>query len=47
MLGAVCAHVLGTEHLALRLVGITGTNGKTTTAYLVTRPSPRWAGAPG
>ena len=35
VLGAVCAHVLGTEHLALRLVGITGTNGKTTTAYLV------------
>ena len=34
-LGAVSAHVLGTEHLALRLVGITGTNGKTTTAYLV------------
>ncbi len=34
VLGAVCAHVLGTEHLALRLVGITGTNGKTTTAYL-------------
>ncbi len=27
--------MLGTEHLALRLVGITGTNGKTTTAYLV------------
>ena len=35
MLGAVSAHVLGTEHLGLRLVGITGTNGKTTTAYLV------------
>ena len=35
VLGAVCAHVLGTEHLTLRLVGITGTNGKTTTAYLV------------
>ncbi len=35
VLGAVSAHVLGTEHLGLRLVGITGTNGKTTTAYLV------------
>ena len=35
VLGVICAHVLGTEHLALRLVGITGTNGKTTTAYLV------------
>jgi len=35
VLGAVSARVLGTEHLALRLVGITGTNGKTTTAYLV------------
>ena len=34
-LGAVSAHVLGTEGLALRLVGITGTNGKTTTAYLL------------
>jgi UDP-N-acetylmuramoyl-L-alanyl-D-glutamate--2,6-diaminopimelate ligase len=34
-LGAVSARVLGTEHLALRLVGITGTNGKTTTAHLV------------
>ena len=35
VLGAVCARVVGTDHLALRLVGITGTNGKTTTAYLV------------
>ena len=35
VLGAVCARVLGTEHLGLRLVGITGTNGKTTTAHLV------------
>jgi UDP-N-acetylmuramoyl-L-alanyl-D-glutamate--2,6-diaminopimelate ligase len=35
VLGAVSARVLGTERLALRLVGITGTNGKTTTAYLV------------
>lgn len=35
VLGAVAAHVYGTEHLALRLLGVTGTNGKTTTAYLV------------
>ena len=35
VLGAVAAHVYGTEHLALRLIGVTGTNGKTTTAYLV------------
>ncbi|HYH74314.1 MAG TPA: Mur ligase family protein, partial [Nocardioides sp.] len=35
VLGELAAHVIGTEHLALRLVGITGTNGKTTTAYLV------------
>jgi UDP-N-acetylmuramoyl-L-alanyl-D-glutamate--2,6-diaminopimelate ligase len=35
VLGAVSARVLGTQHLPLRLVGITGTNGKTTTAYLV------------
>ncbi len=35
VLGAVAARVLGTERLPLRLVGITGTNGKTTTAHLV------------
>ena len=35
VLGAVSARVYGTEDLDLRLVGITGTNGKTTTAYLV------------
>ncbi len=35
VLGAVAARVYGTEELALRLVGVTGTNGKTTTAYLV------------
>ena len=35
VLGAVAARVYGTEHLDLRLVGITGTNGKTTTAHLV------------
>ena len=35
VLGAVAALVYGTEHLRLTLVGITGTNGKTTTAYLL------------
>ncbi len=35
VLGEVAARVVGTEDLDLRLVGITGTNGKTTTAYLV------------
>jgi UDP-N-acetylmuramoyl-L-alanyl-D-glutamate--2,6-diaminopimelate ligase len=35
VLGLAAARILGTEDLALRLVGITGTNGKTTTAYLV------------
>ena len=35
VLGEVSARVLGTEHLDLRLVGITGTNGKTTTAHLL------------
>ncbi len=35
VLGAVAARVLGTERTPLRLVGITGTNGKTTTAHLV------------
>lgn len=35
VLGSVAAQVYGTTDLRLRLVGITGTNGKTTTAYLV------------
>ncbi|MBM6400220.1 UDP-N-acetylmuramoyl-L-alanyl-D-glutamate--2,6-diaminopimelate ligase [Phycicoccus sonneratiae] len=35
VLGAVAARVYGTEDLPVRMVGITGTNGKTTTAYLV------------
>ncbi len=35
VLGRVAARVYGTEDLALRLIGITGTNGKTTTAHLV------------
>ncbi|MBD3784534.1 MAG: UDP-N-acetylmuramoyl-L-alanyl-D-glutamate--2,6-diaminopimelate ligase, partial [Micrococcales bacterium] len=35
VLGAVAARVYGTEDLAVRMVGITGTNGKTTTAYLL------------
>ena len=35
VLGRVAARVYGTEDLDLRLVGITGTNGKTTTAHLV------------
>ena len=35
VLGPVSARVYGTEDLDLRLVGVTGTNGKTTTAYLV------------
>ena len=35
VLGRVAARVYGTEGLALRLIGITGTNGKTTTAHLV------------
>jgi UDP-N-acetylmuramoyl-L-alanyl-D-glutamate--2,6-diaminopimelate ligase len=35
VLGAVAARVMGTEATSLRLVGITGTNGKTTTAYLL------------
>ncbi len=35
VLGAVSARVLGTEDLPIRLIGITGTNGKTTTAHLV------------
>lgn len=36
VLGAVSALVYGTTDLSLRLIGITGTNGKTTTAYLIT-----------
>ncbi len=35
VLGAVAARVMGTEGTPLRLVGITGTNGKTTTAHLL------------
>ena len=35
VLGTVASRVYGTEHLPLRTFGITGTNGKTTTAYLV------------
>ncbi|MBM6404122.1 UDP-N-acetylmuramoyl-L-alanyl-D-glutamate--2,6-diaminopimelate ligase [Phycicoccus sp. CSK15P-2] len=35
VLGAVAARLYGTESTPLRLVGITGTNGKTTTAHLV------------
>jgi UDP-N-acetylmuramoyl-L-alanyl-D-glutamate--2,6-diaminopimelate ligase len=35
VLGRVCAQVYGTQRLPLQLVGVTGTNGKTTTAYLV------------
>ena len=35
VLGATAARVAGTEHPPLRLVGVTGTNGKTTTAHLV------------
>ncbi|MEO6790617.1 MAG: UDP-N-acetylmuramoyl-L-alanyl-D-glutamate--2,6-diaminopimelate ligase [Ornithinibacter sp.] len=35
VLGRVAARVLGTEQTPLRMVGITGTNGKTTTAHLL------------
>ncbi|WP_392542419.1 UDP-N-acetylmuramoyl-L-alanyl-D-glutamate--2,6-diaminopimelate ligase [Oryzobacter telluris] len=35
VLGGVAATVFGTQDLPVRMVGITGTNGKTTTAYLV------------
>ncbi len=35
VLGAACALIVGTDGLALRLVGVTGTNGKTTTAHLL------------
>lgn len=34
-LGTLAAHVYGTAPLTLRMIGITGTNGKTTTAYLL------------
>jgi UDP-N-acetylmuramoyl-L-alanyl-D-glutamate--2,6-diaminopimelate ligase len=34
VLGAACARILGTDDIGLRLVGVTGTNGKTTTAHL-------------
>lgn len=36
VLGAVSAHVYATTELPLEIIGITGTNGKTTTAYLLT-----------
>ena len=35
VLGPVSAHVYGTTALPVRMVGVTGTNGKTTTAYLL------------
>jgi UDP-N-acetylmuramoyl-L-alanyl-D-glutamate--2,6-diaminopimelate ligase len=35
VLGEVSAEIYGTTDLTLRMLGITGTNGKTTTAYLV------------
>ncbi|KGN38402.1 UDP-N-acetylmuramoyl-L-alanyl-D-glutamate--2,6-diaminopimelate ligase [Knoellia subterranea] len=35
VLGDVAAQIYGTTDLSLTMVGITGTNGKTTTAYLV------------
>ena len=35
VLGAVSAQIYGTTDLSLTMVGITGTNGKTTTAYLM------------
>jgi UDP-N-acetylmuramoyl-L-alanyl-D-glutamate--2,6-diaminopimelate ligase len=35
VVGRLAAHLYGTTDLPLRMVGITGTNGKTTTAYLV------------
>ncbi|MFC7488356.1 UDP-N-acetylmuramoyl-L-alanyl-D-glutamate--2,6-diaminopimelate ligase [Knoellia sp. CPCC 206453] len=35
VLGRIAAHIYGTTDLNLTMVGITGTNGKTTTAYLV------------
>ena len=36
VLGALCAEVYGTATRRPHLIGITGTNGKTTTAYLIT-----------
>jgi UDP-N-acetylmuramoyl-L-alanyl-D-glutamate--2,6-diaminopimelate ligase len=33
--GQVASLVYGTDHLPMRMYGVTGTNGKTTTAYLV------------
>lgn len=35
VLGALCAEVYGTASRRPQLIGITGTNGKTTTAYLI------------
>ncbi|MGL5910078.1 MAG: UDP-N-acetylmuramoyl-L-alanyl-D-glutamate--2,6-diaminopimelate ligase, partial [Phycicoccus sp.] len=35
VLGVLAARVMGTERTALRLVGVTGTNGKTTVAHLL------------
>ncbi|MGE9809012.1 UDP-N-acetylmuramoyl-L-alanyl-D-glutamate--2,6-diaminopimelate ligase [Janibacter sp. G1551] len=35
VLGGLSAIVYGTDEMAPRLIGITGTNGKTTTAYLI------------
>jgi UDP-N-acetylmuramoyl-L-alanyl-D-glutamate--2,6-diaminopimelate ligase len=35
VVGRLAAHLYGTTELPLRMFGITGTNGKTTTAYLV------------
>jgi UDP-N-acetylmuramoyl-L-alanyl-D-glutamate--2,6-diaminopimelate ligase len=35
VLGAAAAHIYGTEDLRLLMMGITGTNGKTTTAHLI------------
>ncbi len=35
VLGSAAALVYGTEGLPVRMIGVTGTNGKTTTAYLV------------
>lgn len=36
LLGTIASHLYGTRNLPLDLVGITGTNGKTTTAHLLT-----------
>lgn len=35
ILGAVSAYVYGTDHLAAKVFGITGTNGKTSVVYLI------------